>query len=250
MTQPLIAISPNRFQPEQRQFYQGKELEYGEASMAQALRLAGAVPVMAYRAGSEGEEMRSYAAEVMSRCAGLLLSGGADMSPTSYGEEAREAAWRGDSVRDGWETALFEAAESLRVPILGVCRGHQLINVARGGSLVQDLQSMVRGTLAHRSQELYCGLRHALTLVGASRMSACFDGEPLQVNSVHHQAVKKLGQGLRVTAHSPDGTIEGIEDTGEAWIVGVQWHPEWMLDSLAQRRLFEVFVAQASESRR
>ena len=249
MTKPLIAVSPNRFPAEDRQFYKGKELEYGEASMALAIRRAGGVPLMAYRAGAPAVEHATYAADVLGGCSGLVLTGGADVAPESYGETPREQAWAGDPVRDRWELALLTEAERRELPVLAICRGAQLLNVGRGGNLTQDIPSLLEGRLEHRSQEKYCGLGHPITLSGPSRIADAFEDEELFVNSVHHQCIEKLGEGLRVTARSPDGVIEGVEDSGGAWVVGVQWHPEWMPGSGPQERLFDLFIAAAGKAR-
>ena len=249
MKSPLILVSPNRFGAEDRHFYKHKELEYGDASMANMIRAAGGLPVMAYRAGaSEGTASEAHARALVSRCEGLLMTGGIDISPGCYGEEARDEAWCGDPVRDAWELALLQAAEEAGLPILGICRGHQLLNVHRGGSLYQDIQSTKPDSLQHRSQEDYCQLFHPVELQGTSRLTPFFEEQPLVVNSVHHQAVCVLGRNLRVVASAPDGIVEAIEDTTGRWVLGVQWHPEWMQDSVVTKRIFDAFIEEARSS--
>ena len=243
---PLILVSPNRFEAEDRHFYKNKELEYGESSMAEMVRVAGGVPVLGYRAGIEGlAALDAYASTLVDRCDGLLLTGGTDVSPGNYGERPLDVAWSGDEVRDTWELALLRAAEAKGLPVLGICRGHQLLNVHRGGSLYQDIETMKTGSLLHRSQEKYCQLQHTIKLLGDSRLSEIFEGNSLVVNSVHHQAVRELGTNLRVIAEAEDGIVEAIEDSTGRWIVGVQWHPEWLAESESSHRIFGAFVEEA-----
>jgi putative glutamine amidotransferase len=248
MQMPLIAVSPNTFPAENRQFYKNKELEYGDASMASALRLAGGLPTMVYRAGADtDEEMTSFAESLMCRFRALVLTGGADLSPTSYGEAPLNDAWRGERQRDRWETALYRAAVARGLPVLAICRGTQLINVAEGGTLWQDLPSLRPDSNAHRSQELYCQFTHGVTLAEGTRIASLFAGDELRVNSVHHQGLRVVAPCFTVTAWSPDGVVEAIERTGAPWVLGVQWHPEWMPESPTQRRIFTTFVDEASK---
>lgn len=242
---PIIAVSPNAFPAIDRHFYKFKPLEYGEGSMAEVVQASDGVPLMAYRAGLEEEgALRAHADEVMGHCHGLLLTGGTDISPGLYGEVAEDEAWAGDPIRDRWEIALYKAAIALKRPVLGVCRGMQLLNVAEGGSLWQDLVTGREGTEEHRSQDLYDALSHGLRVTEGSLVSELFEGETLEVNSVHHQGIKRLGGGLEALAWAPDGVVEAVARTGAPWVVGVQWHPEWLRD-VAARRLFDAFVSEA-----
>jgi len=246
MQMPLIAVSPNCFPAEDRHFYKNKELEYGDASIAMALRRAEALPSMLYRAGAESdEEMATFAKALLPRFQGLVLTGGADLSPTSYGETALKDAWRGERQRDRWEMALYHAAIAQGLPVLAICRGAQLINVAEGGTLWQDLPSLRPDTNVHRSQELYCQLTHAVSLAENTRISALFGSDPLVVNSVHHQGLREVAPCFTATAWAPDGVIETIERAGTPWVLGVQWHPEWMPDAPTQQRIFAAFVEEA-----
>jgi len=243
---PFIAISPNALAPADRRFYKGKALEYGEASLAASIAAAGGLPFMAYRAEVEGEALAAHADEVLAHADALVLSGGEDIAPQGYGEVAQDERWQGDPKRDAFELALYHAALARGLPVLGVCRGAQLIAVAEGGSLWQDLPSMRQGSLEHRSQEQYDALGHGLELEPDSFVSALFDGEERWVNSVHHQAMKVEPKTLRVVARAPDGVAEAFERTTPgAWVVGVQWHPEWMPGRVSQARLFARLVAEA-----
>lgn len=152
---------------------------------------------------------------------GLVLQGGADISPLAYGEEPRKPEWAGDPIRDRYEISLVEAFTAAGKPVLGICRGLQLINVALGGSLHQDIPH-------HRSDD-YDQHAHEVRLEPGSGLARLY-GEtgPRRVVSIHHQAIKTLGRGLRVEAHSePDGVIEAVRGGGPGYICAVQWHPEF-----------------------
>lgn len=252
MAPPLIAISPNHLPPEDRRLYQGKALEYGEAALAQAVADAGGVPLMVYRAGRDADTVHHWAGELIDRVDALLLSGGQDIAPEAYGHTLLDARWVGDAHRDALELALYRAAIAAAKPVLGVCRGAQLIGVAEGGTLWQDLAT-VRGestpTLTHRDQAAYDTLTHPLALAPeAGFLAALFDGEARSVNSVHHQALRDVPDTLRVLATAPDGVPECyVRD--DAWVLAVQWHPEWMPERPSQRRLFRGFVEAAAGAR-
>lgn len=249
MVPPLIAVSPNHLPPEDRRLYQGKGLEYGEAALAQALARAGATPILLYRAGHELADLPTWAASLIERVDGLVLSGGQDIGPETYGDTLQNPAWVGDPHRDTFELALYRAAVAARKPVLGVCRGAQLIGVAEGGTLWQDLPSL-RGaqtpTLTHRDQPLYDRLSHPLVFEHPF-LARLFDGEPHIVNSVHHQALREVPDTLTVLATAPDGVPECYVRR-DAWVLAVQWHPEWM-DSPSSRRLFACFTEACAADR-
>lgn len=242
---PLIAISPNAFPAEDRRFYKNKALEYGEQSMAEAVRIAGGLPMLAYRAGASAGDLAHLAEAVMARAQALVLSGGADISPAMYGEQLADPRWAGDPDRDRWELALYRAAIHMRRPVLGVCRGVQLINVAEGGTLWQDLRTMRPGSLQHRCQERYDDLAHDLSIEPGSVVAELFGDEDHHVNSVHHQGLKDLAPRLVPLAWAPDGAIEAVRLDDELPVLGVQWHPEWMLARASQRAAFRWLVGVA-----
>ncbi|MFN2644981.1 MAG: gamma-glutamyl-gamma-aminobutyrate hydrolase family protein [Burkholderiales bacterium] len=152
---------------------------------------------------------------------GLVLQGGADISPLTYGEEPLKPEWAGDPMRDRYEIDLVRAFSAAGKPVLGICRGAQLINVALGGSLHQDIA-------AHRSDE-YDQHAHEVRLEPGSGLARLYGETGLRrVVSIHHQAINRLGKGLRVEARSePDGQIEAIRGEGTSYVCGVQWHPEF-----------------------
>jgi putative glutamine amidotransferase len=157
-------------------------------------------------------------------CQGLMLLGGVDVDPALYGEKRGSKTERPHKERDAQELALLRQAMERDLPVLCICRGHQLLNVAMGGSLVQDIEDG-----AHRWTESGESGWHDITLDGGGRVADVYGkGAVLRVNSRHHQGIAPEGvaTGLRVTATSPDGWVEAVEGVSQRWLVGVQWHPE------------------------
>lgn len=175
---------------------------------------------------------------------GLLLAGGVDIDPAHYGEPRHRALGKVDAARDSVELTLTRWSLDDGRPILGICRGIQTLNVACGGSLWQDIGSQVPASLDHKHQpgHSYHHLAHPVSIEPSSRLGELVGVEEIEVNSLHHQAAKEFGRGLRPVAWAPDGVIEGLEGTGDAWIIGVQWHPEWLLDDARMFRLVQAFV--------
>jgi len=173
---------------------------------------------------------------------GLLLSGGADLDPDSYGAEPHPATDATRPARDRAELALLEAAIARELPVLAVCRGSQILNVARGGDLVQHLPELV-GHDRHR-ETLGVFSDHQVQIEEGSRLGSLIAGHG-PVKSSHHQGFGRVGDGLRAVAWADDGTVEGLEDPGRRFLVGVLWHPEMGDDA----RLFEALVAEARRYR-
>ncbi len=165
---------------------------------------------------------------LLARCDGILFSGGVDVDPTCYGEEVLEACESIDVDRDKAETAYFEAARQLHLPMFGICRGHQIINVLMGGDLYQDLPTGFprENALQHRSKGASDTLLHSIRTESGSLLEKVTHGAPMRVTSTHHQAVRRVGKGLRACGHTADGVIEALEGTDEDYILTVQWHPE------------------------
>jgi putative glutamine amidotransferase len=161
---------------------------------------------------------------------GLVLQGGADIAPQTYGETPLDPLWAGDRVRDRYEIELFNAFLTAGKPILGICRGCQLINVAFGGTLFQDIPTQVPKAIAHRDDEKYDEQLHEMQIVPGSGLAALYPGQTrAMVNSIHHQAVKTLGHGLVVEATGePDGIVEALRWSGPSHVFGIQWHPEFL----------------------
>ena len=174
---------------------------------------------------------------------GLLLAGGVDVDPSLYNETPHAKLGRVERARDDLELALTREAAARGVPILGLCRGAQVLGVAFGGKLHQDLPSDL-GTTAHAA-EGEAGARHRVRLAEGSRLREILEADEVEVNSFHHQAISQDGQGLRAVAWAEDGVIEAVEGGSGGFLLGVQWHPERMTESESARRLFAAFVAAA-----
>lgn len=185
-------------------------------------------------------------AAIVGRVDGVLLTGGGDIDPRHYGGQPHPAHVEAEPGRDAFEMALVKAAMAAGRPLFAICRGLQILNVALGGDLVQDIPTEVNGAVHHDVREPRYALAHEVWATQGSRFSTLMrdklvDGESCQVNSRHHQAVRHLGQGLEVVATSPDGVVEAVEGPGP-FCLGVQWHPENFWRTGEFRPLFEGFV--------
>ena len=188
------------------------------------------------------------AAAALDGADGLMLTGGDDVEPSRYGEPVHAATVPAESGRDEFELALVRAARERRLPIFAICRGIQVLNVALGGTLVQDLPSERPSTIAHSQREPRQEATHAVKVMGeGTRLGRVLGSLEVQVNSMHHQAIDRLGFGLREVAWAPDGVIEGVEMPGEdRFVLGVQWHPEELVGhDQAARNLFSALVDAA-----
>jgi putative glutamine amidotransferase len=227
-----IGISACFFHPDPRRaVFKGKTLQYVEQQMAHWVMQKDSMALMipSPDGDSRRTESRVTVADYARELGGLVLMGGSDVAPESYGEKPREAAWAGDRIRDDYEIALFRAFVAAGKPVLGVCRGAQVINVAQGGTLYQDIALQVPGALNHRNWDIYDRNSHATSLVAGSGISLLYPKVTLtKTNSVHHQALKDLGRELVVEAWSePDRLVEAIRWTGPSYVFAVQWHPEF-----------------------
>jgi putative glutamine amidotransferase len=198
-----------------------------------AIELAGGVPVVLppLEPGA--------VTTLLTRLDGVCLSGGPDLDPAGYGARTHEALGPTEPALDRFELELARAADAAGMPLLGICRGAQALNVARGGTLHQHVDG-------HRQTELATLPTHSVRIALRSRAGLLLGGHAAEVNSFHHQAVDTLGAGLIATAWAPDGTIEGIEDPAHPFLLGVQWHAETLLDDPAQLALFGALVEAAA----
>ena len=179
----------------------------------------------------------------------LLLGGGGDVDPARYGRvRIDNGTVEVDPERDAIDFRLFEDARRAGAPVFAICRGLQVVNVAFGGTLVQDIPSERPSAVVHqRARDEKTRRDHAVAVAARSLLAAIAGpGEP-SVNSRHHQAVEDLGRGLSVTAVAPDGLAEAIESRGDPWLLGVQWHPENLLGDAISERLFAEFLRAARE---
>jgi putative glutamine amidotransferase len=190
--------------------------------------------------------------ELFERLDGVFLTGGVDVDPARYGEPKHPLCGTTDSDRDAVELMLLEHAIAVGKPVLAVCRGIQILNVARGGTLYQDVTAQVPAALKHDyfptpSNPSRTYLAHEITVAAGTRLAAILGETVVPVNSMHHQAIKDLAADLRPTAFAPDGIIEAVEGPGGHYLVGVQWHPEELTDAHpGMRRLFTSFVEAAA----
>jgi putative glutamine amidotransferase len=210
------------------------------AAYVTALENAGLVPLIVPPLSSD-----RAAAAVLDSVSGLVLTGGEDVDPARYGEERHEKLHSVNAARDATESILVEEAKARGMPVLAICRGIQILNVALGGTLVQDIASQCETTIDHDEDRPRDSRSHAITVEPGSLIANAIGTEHLTVNSFHHQSVKRVADGMRVTARSPDGIIEGLESTDEDWwVMAVQWHPEEMTDSPEpwDRGLFKAFA--------
>jgi putative glutamine amidotransferase len=225
---PLIAVAQNR-----------RMSDYVES-----IRRAGGEPIEVVP-GSETPE------QLLARVDGLMLTGGGDVDPALYGEVANTTFQPAEDGRDAFEIALSRAAVASGLPFLAICRGMQVLNVAMGGTLVQDIPSEVTGALAHSVPEPRFAIAHEVWVSKGSKLSALLadhmeDGETVHVNSRHHQAVKRVAKGFEITATSPDGVAEAMERADLPFCVAVQWHPENFWRTGEFRELFEGLVKAAN----
>ena len=210
---------------------------------------AGAIPYMIPLVASDEETTRG----IFDALDGVFLPGGADIDPATYGQERHAACDRSDPARDAMELVLARWSIEEGKAVLGVCRGLQLINLALGGTLYQDLAALRNGSIKHDyfpfgGAYARDHLAHPVKISGGSRLAEIFGEGEIQVNSMHHQGIEELASGLIATAVAPDGLVEAAELPGERFVVGVQWHPEALTDGdHRSRRLFRSFIDAASE---
>jgi putative glutamine amidotransferase len=179
--------------------------------------------------------------------AGVCVSGGPDVDPSMYGAEPHPKLGETEPDVDRFEIAVVREAERLGMPVLAICRGAQVLNVARGGDLIQDLPDQVgKEVRHHRGQHDHPVVWHEVTVARDSLLARSLGrAGTVEVNSFHHQAPQRLGEGLRAVAHARDGVIEAVELPGADFELGVQWHPEGIIDRPEQAALFRAFVDAA-----
>jgi len=219
-----------------------KTLHYLEQSVAHWVLAKDVLAVMIPAIESEGLIKRSdmSLASYAEYLDGLVLQGGADIAPQSYGETPLHPDWAGDAVRDRYEIDLFNAFVAAGKPVIGICRGCQLINVALGGTLFQDIPTQLPSAVSHRDTNMYERALHDVSFVAGSKLSTLYPGVgQSKINTIHHQAVKDLGRDLVIEALGvPDGVVEAIRWRGPSYVFGMQWHPEFLaLATLDQSQL-------------
>lgn len=236
---PLIAVSATSLEDGGI-----RRIRINEA-YSKAIAQAGGVPLIL-----PPGEAAAHADALADAVDALMLSGGEDIDPARYGEPTHPSVAATNPERDSAELALVAAARAARLPVLAICRGLQLINVAHGGTLVQDIESQLPGAMPHQLRRQRQERVHDVKAEESSRLAVALGARRLTVNSVHHQSLRDIGAGWRVVARAPDGIVEGLEWSGEGWwAVGVQWHPEELVDSDEpwDRALFAAFIRAAAD---
>ena len=234
-TKPIIGIGSDVEQVEGH-----RDRAFAYTTYVNALRRAGAVPVLI-------PPQPENAAELVESLDGIVLAGGEDCDPALYGQERHpQVVHLMNESRQANELALAKAARERGIPTLGICLGLQMMNVAAGGTLVQDIDSAIETEIQHASIP-EDRARHDVLVQQGTKLASIVPSVELNVNSSHHQAIAGVGEGFRVTAPAPDGVVEGIEDPRHPFYVGVQWHPEDMPGEGSALTLFDAFVKAARE---
>ncbi|HEY6645377.1 gamma-glutamyl-gamma-aminobutyrate hydrolase family protein, partial [Povalibacter sp.] len=227
----IIGLSPRILRHVPRELgFRDKTLQYLEQSMAHCVMRLGAVAVMIPTVEDSSDIHRWEVAteDYIAELDGLILQGGADLDPTIYGETPTDVLGPTDAVRDRFELELLQGFAAAGKPVLGVCRGMQLINVAYGGTLYQDLEAAGASKFQHRMADLYDAHQHEVQFIEGGWLQSVYGGaKEGRVTSIHHQGVHVLGKDLIVDAVSTDGVMEAIRHREYSFMVGVQWHPEF-----------------------
>jgi putative glutamine amidotransferase len=245
---PLIGVTTS----EVRRKKDAKPLPYGDLQQpelalgvvyARAVEQAGGIPVVLAPIDEDA------IAPLVDHLAGLCLSGGPDIDPAMYGAERHPRLGPVEPELDAFEIAVVRRADALGIPVLGICRGCQVLNVARGGTLHQHVPDVSDGSVLHRQTESGRQTTHEIMIERGSRLAEIVGPEDLPVNAFHHQAVDRLGRGLRPVAWADDGIVEAIEGDDEALYLGVQWHVETLTHYRRHARVFEALVDAAAGRR-
>ena len=238
MSRPLIGISTSVT------IEQAPERAYVNASYLRAVQGAGGVPVLLPPHLDDGARE-----ELCRRIHGLVLTGGGDLDPRRFGEEPHATVYDVSAARDALELGLTRSALDSELPLFAICRGIQVLNVALGGTLYQDIPSELPTEITHSQKARRQERTHAVTVSGETRLADVLGAHEITVNSFHHQSIRKLGSGLREVAWAPDGVIEGVEmPDAPVLVLGVQWHPEDLVDvDPAAANLFRALVDSAAK---
>jgi putative glutamine amidotransferase len=234
---PLIGVTTSSFTTDS-----GWEYNRAYVAIIQAVEEAGGLPVLV-PISIKDEALR----EIYERLDGVLLPGGGDMRPNIYGAEMNPLTDNIDDARDHIEVELTRWAVDDDMPVFGICRGHQVVNVALGGTLIQDVPSEIGTGISHNVTVPRNSRPHNVEIDPGSRLASILGTTHIAVNSLHHQSVGVAAPDTCVTAHSPDGVVEAIEMPNKKFVLSVQWHPEDLYrDDPAMKRLFKAFVEAAA----
>jgi putative glutamine amidotransferase len=204
-----------------------------------AVQRAGGIPVM-IPIGIDQDRLDA----LLPRLDGLLFTGGGDIDPQRFNDQPHKEVYDISPERDQLEFALVEKATVANLPLLAVCRGIQVLNVAFGGTLHTHIQDQLPGAMKHdwSSDHPRDTLTHPVSLTCGCILHNIFVADNIQVNSLHHQGIARVGDGLRATAFAPDGLVEGVEVEGTEFVIGVQWHPECLPNDPGMQSLFRAFI--------
>ena len=247
MSKPLIGVTTSHLLSK----YGHTLLVVGEA-YTQAVQRAGGIPVLLPLDLGEAEIQH-----LLDRLDGILLTGGGDIDPARYGGQPHPTVYDIDEMRDQMEIHLAQQVVAQGKPFLGICRGFQVLNAALGGSLYEDILAQHSGAIKHDYFPDYPRtlLSHGMRVEVGSRLASILGATELETNSLHHQGVRQVGNGLAITAHAPDGIVEAVEYPGHPFGLAVQWHPEWMQEALLpatgqfpMRQLFQALVDAARQA--
>ena len=245
MSRPLIGVTTSevRLAEQSDPLPEGdppqREMALGMVYM-RAIELAGGLPVVLPPLGHD------MIAPLLDRLCGICLSGGPDIDPDGYGEESRNPhLGTTEPDLDAYELALAQLADARRMPVLGICRGAQALNVARGGTLHQHVGDFTDGSIEHRQAARGRMPTHSVRIDPDSRLARVTGVTAAEVNSFHHQSAHRLGDGLRAVAWAPDGIVEGIESSGPELYLGVQWHAESLVERPEHLSLFRELVEES-----
>lgn len=238
MSTPVIGIVTSRIQ------YNKKPVMFLNEAYVQAVLGAGAAPLL-IPLGLPEETLR----QAVSRLDGVLFSGGGDMSPERYGSQSHPRVDGVDEDRDREEMALYAQVLNEGKPFLGICRGIQVLNVAMGGTLYEDILDQHPGAIKHDQYPNIPRdyLAHAVQITEETRLAKILGKPIVEVNSLHHQGIRNLAPGLKASAYAPDGIVEGVEVPGHPFGLAVQWHPEHLQAHETMRALMRAFAEAASQ---
>jgi putative glutamine amidotransferase len=238
---PLIGITLNEeLEVVNYRWPTSRTFDYLNKAYHYAIEKSGGLPVGLFNTMSP-----EITSDYLDRIDGLVLTGGPDVESKLFGQPQHRTSSRPTPIRDKFELTIIETAMQHKLPIFCICRGHQLLNIALGGDLYQDLKLMSKETIRHKRISPSVDADHTVTLADDSLLYELLKTKKINVNSSHHQTLRNLGRGLKVTATSSDGVIEGVELADYPFLLSVQWHPERIFNRSHAKVLWAAFIAAA-----
>ena len=238
---PLIGISLGQAREvANSRFPTSHEFDYLGKAYHYAVEKTGGLPLGLFNTYNE-----AIAADYLETIDGLIFTGGPDIDSSYFGQKPHPKSSRPAKIRDKFEIDLIKKALDMKIPVLCICRGHQLLNIALGGTLFQDLKLFPGPALSHSSPRFVVDTGHAVYIIQNSQLYSIVKKHRITCNSSHHQVIDELGEGLTATAWTSDGVVEAIELPDYPFLISVQWHPERIFQKAHARQLFEALVAAA-----